>query len=168
MQGGLVARKLSNPWNDKPGERCDLNRNAQPKGNLVGYQRIVPVLNGPLLEDQSGCALNREGPPEMQDVQASVGASSKFGWEVLCDRSITKDSDGADDGNHRPRQHRRQRQTQDQRELGQDKQQRHYSQQGFRTDAAFAQPVGRCAQQQRADASADRHDEQLGHQVFAA
>ena len=73
-----AKENLSNGRDLKPSQRCDLQAEVDAECDLVCDCWIVAILARPLLQDQSDCVLEHEGPAEMKNVQGTVGAASQF------------------------------------------------------------------------------------------
>ncbi len=71
-------KTIHNACELKPSQRCDLEAEVDAECDLVCDCWIVAIMARPLLQDQSDCVLEHEGPAEMKNVQGTVGAASQF------------------------------------------------------------------------------------------
>ena len=60
-----------------------MQRKAKTERSLIGCDRIMPVLRGPLPNDEPSAVLNRERAAELQEVQSAIGASGELAGEVI-------------------------------------------------------------------------------------
>jgi Molybdopterin oxidoreductase len=59
-----------------------LQRKPKTERSPIGCDRIMPVLRGPLPNDEPNAVLNRERAAELQEVQSAIGASRELAGEV--------------------------------------------------------------------------------------